>query len=149
MVIRSISARAVVDKVVVSRSEEHTSELQSPCNLVCRLLLEKKHTTLPSAATSAYSTALDTGEQVRLGVAGRILEHLGEQALQRLAHVWAGSHARREEVVARDGEVLQRQGVLPLSHGAHGFGEKGEGSGTRRRQREQIIGVLTHLRQPL
>src|SRR2546426_11981292 len=26
----------------LSRSEEHTSELQSPCNLVCRLLLEKK-----------------------------------------------------------------------------------------------------------
>src|SRR5256885_3507842 len=31
------------------RSEEHTSELQSPCNLVCRLLLEKKnsHTSHP------------------------------------------------------------------------------------------------------
>src|SRR5256885_11526937 len=30
------------------RSEEHTSELQSPCNLVCRLLLEKKkHNTYP------------------------------------------------------------------------------------------------------
>src|SRR5256885_15022733 len=28
------------------RSEEHTSELQSPCNLVCRLLLEKKKKTL-------------------------------------------------------------------------------------------------------
>src|SRR5256885_5619390 len=28
------------------RSEEHTSELQSPCNLVCRLLLEKKKTNL-------------------------------------------------------------------------------------------------------
>src|SRR5256885_15169122 len=27
---------------VLDRSEEHTSELQSPCNLVCRLLLEKK-----------------------------------------------------------------------------------------------------------
>src|SRR5256885_10827946 len=27
---------------VRGRSEEHTSELQSPCNLVCRLLLEKK-----------------------------------------------------------------------------------------------------------
>src|SRR5256885_8594611 len=27
-----------------ARSEEHTSELQSPCNLVCRLLLEKKKT---------------------------------------------------------------------------------------------------------
>src|SRR5205807_7750602 len=28
--------------VAAQRSEEHTSELQSPCNLVCRLLLEKK-----------------------------------------------------------------------------------------------------------
>src|SRR2546426_11205674 len=28
--------------LVETRSEEHTSELQSPCNLVCRLLLEKK-----------------------------------------------------------------------------------------------------------
>src|SRR5256885_7221953 len=28
---------------IIFRSEEHTSELQSPCNLVCRLLLEKKH----------------------------------------------------------------------------------------------------------
>src|SRR5256885_11584381 len=32
------------------RSEEHTSELQSPCNLVCRLLLEKKK--LPYLLTS-------------------------------------------------------------------------------------------------
>src|SRR3989454_9288904 len=30
---------------VGQRSEEHTSELQSPCNLVCRLLLEKKKNT--------------------------------------------------------------------------------------------------------
>src|SRR2546426_5265224 len=29
-------------RVPLFRSEEHTSELQSPCNLVCRLLLEKK-----------------------------------------------------------------------------------------------------------
>src|SRR5256885_5215899 len=29
----------------IDRSEEHTSELQSPCNLVCRLLLEKKKDT--------------------------------------------------------------------------------------------------------
>src|SRR5256885_10811197 len=29
-------------RLVDCRSEEHTSELQSPCNLVCRLLLEKK-----------------------------------------------------------------------------------------------------------
>src|SRR2546426_5814150 len=34
---------------LLRRSEEHTSELQSPCNLVCRLLLEKKktHSLLP------------------------------------------------------------------------------------------------------
>src|SRR2546426_4046189 len=30
------------DPIGEDRSEEHTSELQSPCNLVCRLLLEKK-----------------------------------------------------------------------------------------------------------
>src|SRR2546426_5013337 len=39
------------------RSEEHTSELQSPCNLVCRLLLEKKKKKtqhyLPKKATPA------------------------------------------------------------------------------------------------
>src|SRR5688500_12276241 len=35
----------MVKKVKNLRSEEHTSELQSPCNLVCRLLLEKKNKT--------------------------------------------------------------------------------------------------------
>src|SRR5256885_2603715 len=38
--VRSHPSRSVLR---VSRSEEHTSELQSPCNLVCRLLLEKKN----------------------------------------------------------------------------------------------------------
>src|SRR2546426_8669040 len=33
---------SVTGALDTSRSEEHTSELQSPCNLVCRLLLEKK-----------------------------------------------------------------------------------------------------------
>src|SRR2546426_6501589 len=33
------------------RSEEHTSELQSPCNLVCRLLLEKKKKQNPLRAS--------------------------------------------------------------------------------------------------
>src|SRR5256885_11281627 len=32
-----------VNTAASGRSEEHTSELQSPCNLVCRLLLEKKN----------------------------------------------------------------------------------------------------------
>src|SRR2546426_8924420 len=35
-------ALAHKDSMGTGRSEEHTSELQSPCNLVCRLLLEKK-----------------------------------------------------------------------------------------------------------
>src|SRR5256885_9207119 len=57
------------------RSEEHTSELQSPCNLVCRLLLEKKsfnNEAFPGAATSGSQFALpsytglpDSGTAVR------------------------------------------------------------------------------------
>src|SRR2546426_3978174 len=38
-VIAEVIGRRVAEP---ARSEEHTSELQSPCNLVCRLLLEKK-----------------------------------------------------------------------------------------------------------
>src|ERR1039457_4749725 len=36
------------------RSEEHTSELQSPCNLVCRLLLEKKHKNAAARAVHVH-----------------------------------------------------------------------------------------------
>src|SRR5256885_11652889 len=42
-VVRTL-AKLSHDRRIV-RSEEHTSELQSPCNLVCRLLLEKKKKT--------------------------------------------------------------------------------------------------------
>src|SRR5256885_5736922 len=38
----------------VIRSEEHTSELQSPCNLVCRLLLEKKKNKLYETTSDNY-----------------------------------------------------------------------------------------------
>src|SRR5256885_12778364 len=38
------------------RSEEHTSELQSPCNLVCRLLLEKKTNTIHGRALTDYQS---------------------------------------------------------------------------------------------
>src|SRR2546426_3546698 len=44
----------------ILRSEEHTSELQSPCNLVCRLLLEKKK-----------KTTLDVKHTERSGSAAR------------------------------------------------------------------------------
>src|SRR5256885_5573953 len=39
------------------RSEEHTSELQSPCNLVCRLLLEKKKKYCPIMSPSHSHTS--------------------------------------------------------------------------------------------
>src|SRR5256885_12869718 len=44
---KTVEAEAVLQQPVEGggRSEEHTSELQSPCNLVCRLLLEKKKAT--------------------------------------------------------------------------------------------------------
>ena len=48
---RSRGLRPAPD-IVIRRSEEHTSELQSPCNLVCRLLLEKKKQTESTIAIS-------------------------------------------------------------------------------------------------
>src|SRR3989454_2808998 len=41
-----VTAMGAGAMIVAARSEEHTSELQSPCNLVCRLLLEKKKQTI-------------------------------------------------------------------------------------------------------
>src|SRR5256885_10249869 len=40
----------------LARSEEHTSELQSPCNLVCRLLLEKKKNSTLFSSDSIYKS---------------------------------------------------------------------------------------------
>src|SRR5256885_5201524 len=42
------------------RSEEHTSELQSPCNLVCRLLLEKKKKLFILLFCTSCSSLLDS-----------------------------------------------------------------------------------------
>src|SRR2546426_9343150 len=52
------------DALVDPRSEEHTSELQSPCNLVCRLLLEKK-------ITSASGTCARPGRRACTRSTGR------------------------------------------------------------------------------
>src|SRR5256885_10075545 len=43
-----------------ARSEEHTSELQSPCNLVCRLLLEKKNKINITTEGEGSRTSMDT-----------------------------------------------------------------------------------------
>src|SRR5205807_3257278 len=59
------------------RSEEHTSELQSPCNLVCRLLLEKKKNhTNPHANRATASTFLATAVAPPSQLSPRIL-HAG------------------------------------------------------------------------
>src|SRR3989475_2471149 len=46
--------------VVLVRSEEHTSELQSQSNLVCRLLLEKKKKKVPQVVTQKTRELSDT-----------------------------------------------------------------------------------------
>src|SRR2546426_7904011 len=47
--------------VIPGRSEEHTSELQSPCNLVCRLLLEKKNKAEKKQAVGIATRCHDRG----------------------------------------------------------------------------------------
>src|SRR5256885_8439021 len=52
---RSLDGRALGGaRAAPGRSEEHTSELQSPCNLVCRLLLEKKKIVRPPDLPHAF-----------------------------------------------------------------------------------------------
>src|SRR5256885_7546477 len=53
------SDRRPIAAASMDRSEEHTSELQSPCNFVCRLLLEKKKGNKMTAADFGYSVAAD------------------------------------------------------------------------------------------
>src|SRR2546426_2273410 len=61
------------------RSEEHTSELQSPCNLVCRLLLEKKKKTMEVGTSlspqryrtvSVFVTSRQSATRGRMGARG-------------------------------------------------------------------------------
>src|SRR5256885_3357884 len=48
----------------VPRSEEHTSELQSPCNLVCRLLLEKKKRDIQRRPACTVMSPRDTHQHI-------------------------------------------------------------------------------------
>src|SRR5256885_8831131 len=60
------------------RSEEHTSELQSPCNLVCRLLLEKKTVTLgPTASITPAPSWFGTTSPSGSAVARRAFQSVG------------------------------------------------------------------------
>src|SRR5256885_9801098 len=55
---RPMSAWGRLTSKLTGRSEEHTSELQSPCNLVCRLLLEKKKKSSTCIIVQLLSTDL-------------------------------------------------------------------------------------------
>src|SRR5256885_4860021 len=84
------------------RSEEHTSELQSPCNLVCRLLLEKKN---------------------RLDLAGRRLDGEHGAAGGQSAHEPAAACHARARVGQRQDSRGERGGELSVrvpipGHGA-------------------------------
>src|ERR1039457_1469166 len=66
------------------RSEEHTSELQSPCNLVCRLLLEKTRERVPhldSHILSRVTGRLSSDWQDKSGHASHLLESFFEPDL--------------------------------------------------------------------
>src|SRR5256885_6565738 len=60
----SSATRRLTSFTSASRSEEHTSELQSPCNLVCRLLLEKKNTSQPESHLTPYHHLLTARTQI-------------------------------------------------------------------------------------
>src|ERR1022692_4938249 len=84
------------------RSEEHTSELQSPCNLVCRLLLEKKY---------AETRAVGGGAIVEIDLVGRSKNVRGYTARQGDGIVG----------VEHDRPILAAQPVAAQVDGMHGI----------------------------
>src|SRR5256885_2821015 len=67
------SALNLSTSCIILRSEEHTSELQSPCNLVCRLLLEKKKQALERAQVLGHGEAVDIEQ--RLSAPVRVIRY--------------------------------------------------------------------------
>src|SRR5256885_4268986 len=87
------------------RSEEHTSELQSPCNLVCRLLLEKKtlilvNEDIPERALLAEALCIRAGHKVEIAIPARgekreIVDAALQNAPAQLARSQAESASQR------------------------------------------------------
>src|SRR5256885_7595871 len=65
---RSLRVKSVREKDY--RSEEHTSELQSPCNLVCRLLLEKKNNNRVASRTLRCPAVISKSSRYTVHLAG-------------------------------------------------------------------------------
>src|SRR5260370_1046895 len=81
--------------VVAPRSEEHTSELQSHLNLVCRLLLEKKKYTIDhQTQANRYSSVLQASRAAtgRVGSPG-LYEDVAPATAERRRRSWASIRA--------------------------------------------------------
>src|ERR1051325_8334815 len=112
----------------------------SASSRAARRVTARAPATLPNAATRAYSRALDTSEQLLPRVARRVVQHVGEQPRERLAHLRPGPHAGGDEIVPGDGEVLEGQRILGGADRLDHLREGGAGSGTRREQDQQVVG---------
>src|SRR5258708_13766568 len=66
----AFAARGRVDHRVDERSEEHTSELQSPDHLVCRLLLEKKKKKIKKKASDRYKNTAGKARRSTIRLSG-------------------------------------------------------------------------------
>src|SRR6185503_8495694 len=119
-----------------------TSSSMTRSSRTARRVTASAPSTLPAAAMSAYSSALDTGEEILLRVAARIREHFVEQARERFAHVRARPDPRRDQVIALHRQVLERQRRIVRSHGGHRFANRLGGAD------QEIIDVLAHIRHP-
>src|SRR2546430_3852821 len=80
------SGTSVADRVLsqLLRSEEHTSELQSQSNVVCRLLLEKKNTVNKSAQDHHHRLARSAGIFTGATMVSRILRYGPEHCVAAL-----------------------------------------------------------------
>src|SRR5207247_3447404 len=85
-----IMIQSVFYNLIHHRSEEHTSELQSRVDLVCRLLLEKKQKIEPGVVSARQVHAsrsgmrVATGDGLRQAARGRPLPRAGEQTPRRV-----------------------------------------------------------------
>src|SRR5256885_11268822 len=71
----------------IPRSEEHTSELQSPCNLVCRLLLEKKKYSCRSHIRAIYLQETRPFNSIACNLSGHLPHYVCMQSCMHTSHL--------------------------------------------------------------
>src|SRR2546421_11337455 len=102
-----------------------TSSSMTRSSRTARRVTASAPRTLPAAATRAYNSALDTGQEIRSRVTRRIVENFLQQAAQHLAHIRTRPHAGRDEVIAFDREILERERRVLGADGGDGVQEPG------------------------